>query len=106
MERGLPPSRPLPWSYQRAQEGWHHLARSRNEFSLATGAASLLISNTLRHLFGSWDREKKPALPHPTTHGAWRIPGQVTVCPNLSGPDPAPTHPAGTLCASYLRSTS
>lgn len=35
--------------------------------------------------------------PHATTHGSWRIPAQVTVCPNPS--DPAPTHtPPHTPC--------
>ena len=52
-------------SLRRAREGRHRLAQSPNEFSLATGAGSPLISNTSRHLFGSWDWENKPALPSP-----------------------------------------
>lgn len=39
--------------------------------------------------------KRSQAIPHPTTHRSRRIPGQVTVCHNQSGPDPAPTPPTG-----------
>lgn len=66
MEQGLPLSRPLPWSCRRAQEGWHHLAQSSNEFFFSNWGG---FPVDLKHFTPSlWKlglgKEASPSSPH------------------------------------------